>query len=134
MRRSWLLVPCLIALAGCHGSSPTEPATPSLAGKYRLDQSITSDCGPSSSSIGVNIQQSGNQISFLLGIDTGSATGSIEGGSVAMQWSSGFTLCTQVLTGTGTISGRTIAGTVSGPSTSPCACGHEKIAFTLTPQ
>jgi hypothetical protein len=132
MRCQWLFLSLLIAAAGCHGS-PSEP-TPDLTGKYLLEQNRTSSCGNGGTlSYPVFIQQSGDQISFLLGPDTGDATGTIQGRQVAWQWDIGvIPLCTDSLSGSGSIVGRTLSGEVFAPKL--CSCANAKITFTLTPQ
>ncbi|HVT57149.1 MAG TPA: hypothetical protein VHR45_02010 [Thermoanaerobaculia bacterium] len=95
----------------------------------------TASCGEGRQTTQVNIQQSGEQISFLLGVDTGSVSGTIMGRTVALSWEEGVDagiICHGTLSGTGSVDGRVISGTVFGPTT--CCGPSATISFTLTPR
>jgi hypothetical protein len=129
VRYPCLLVAVLFAAAGCH-HSPTEP-TPDLSGAFTLTKTDSSPCGTATASFPVFVQQSGSEISFLF-TDTGSVTGTIAGGSVSFRWESGVdSVCKGSLAGSGSVNGRTITGTVSGPLS---CCSPATIVFSLAPR
>ena len=136
MRSSRRLSMALVAascLLGCHGESPTQPST-NLSGAYRLK--TTESCGQGYGEIDVQIVQTGNRIGFLLGVDTGGVEGTIRAGTIDLTWTKSVDagiLCESRLTGTATIDGRWIRGSVSGVSTarSCFSCASDTISFTL---
>jgi len=124
-----------------HGAArvvaPRTPTDQEFAGRYLL--TATDSCGGESWTGTVQMSQVGNQIGFLLGVDTGGVQGTIHGQTIDFTWydevDAGF-LCGSLLTGVATIKGTTITGSVSGNSTANSCfhCPSETITFTLVRQ
>jgi hypothetical protein len=126
-------VSCLL---GCHDESPTQPST-NLNGAYLLK--ATESCGQGYGEIDVQIVQTGNRIGFRLGVDTGGVEGTIRASTIDLTWTKSVDagiLCESQLTGTATIDGRWIRGSVSGMyAVRSCfSCASDTIAFTLVRQ
>jgi hypothetical protein len=135
-RSTPLLLAAFCILACRDQSSPTGPAQ-NLSGTYLLTTSES--CGGVAGSSMVRVIQTGNQVSFLLGVDSGGVQGAIQGDSITLTWtkaSDAGLLCGSSLTGTASISGHKITGAVSGSadSRSCFSCPSNTITFTLQQQ
>jgi hypothetical protein len=113
------------------------PTDQEFAGTYLL--TATDSCSEEHYTFPVPISQVGNQIGFLLGVDTGGVQGTIHGQTIDFTWNYGVDagfLCGSQLTGVATISGTTITGSVSGNSTANSCfhCPSDTINFTLVRQ
>jgi hypothetical protein len=129
----------LIALGsfGCHDhSSPTGPV-PSLAGPYSLTTVRQCLGGAEPTYIApqtIVLTQTGDQISFLLGVDTGGVQGTVHGNTIDLVWQDGLMICSSQLKGIGMIGAGSIDGSVSGqPASAGCDCDGSTltIAFNL---
>jgi hypothetical protein len=116
-------------------SSPTQPS--GLEGAYVL--TATESCSGGYSRYAIQVVQSGNEINFLLGVDTGGVRGTLQGQTIAFTWTKEVDAglaCGSDLTGVATIGGNTITGSVSGNSSarSCFTCPSDRIDFTLVRQ
>jgi len=127
----------VLAFFGCHDhSSPTGPVS-NLAGAYSLTTVRQCLGGAEPNSIApktIIITQTGDQISFLLGVDTGGVQGTVHGNTIDLVWQDGLMICGSQLKGVGTIATGSINGSVSGqPGIAGCDCSGSTltIAFNL---
>jgi hypothetical protein len=133
-----LAVPFLLLSFACHDdTSPTQPQQSSLAGNYLL--TARESCSGAVSNAQVPVEQSGDQIDFLLGVDTGSFLGKVHGNTIDVTWSKqsdAGLICGSDLNGTAMIQGGTITGSVSGNANgrSCFTCASDTITFTLVRQ
>jgi|SRR5215831_6782781 len=127
----------VVAAFACHdNSSPTGPVS-NLAGTYSLTTvrqclggAEPTDIAPQT----ILLTQTGDQISFLLGVDTGGVQGTVHGNTLDLVWQDGLMICSSQLKGTGTIAARSIHGSVSGqPGVAGCDCNGStlSIAFNM---
>jgi hypothetical protein len=130
------------ALAARHGRPAPRVVAPRqsdlvirLAGRYTL--TTTRWCAGVAEPLVVGPQtvyltQTGNQINFLLGVDTGGVQGTIHGNTIDLMWQQGVILCPVQLTGTAGFTGHSINGLVSGNVTSPgCDCSGSTLSITF---
>lgn len=135
---AFLVVLLILVSPACHDSaSPTQPQQANLAGNYLL--TARESCSGAVSNTQIPIEQAGDRINFLLGVDTGSVLGRVHGNSIDVTWSmqsDAGLLCGSDLNGTAMIQGGTITGSVSGNTNgrSCFSCPFETITFTLVKQ
>jgi hypothetical protein len=116
--------------------SPDTRSASGLSGSYELAATIAGSCGVVSRKEEVHLTQAASDVAFMLGVDSGGVSGAIRGGTVHWRWTEAQDagiICHGTLTGSGSLAGRVITGTVHG--TTSCGCGpRERISFTLTPR